>query len=118
MMRRPLAQKLQGNISLSTEIRRERSKKIIGIPSEGVVLVVRDSVVNMLKHDINAAYPTDDELLTPAPEVFRPRRRQRSPAQLQALQRENDRRREAKLAKAIHDREALASRCGSEGSSS
>jgi hypothetical protein len=116
VMRRTLARRLQGNISLSTQIRRERSKEIIGIPSNWVVLIVRASITNKLKRDINLAYPNDDdELPTPAPEVFRPRRRQRSPAQLQALQRENDRRRQAKLAKAIRDREALVSQRGSDG---
>ena len=101
VMRRTLARRLQGNISLSTEIRRERSKEIIRIPSNGVVLIVRASIKNKLKRDINMAYPNDDddELPTPAPEVFRPRRRQRSPAQLQALPRENDRRRAAKASR-------------------
>jgi hypothetical protein len=97
-LRRPLAQKLQGDISLSTEIRRERSDEILALPSDGVILISRDSVINKLKRDANAAFP-DDELPTSAPEVFRPRRRQRSPAQLQALQRENDRRREAKASR-------------------
>ena len=41
VMRRTPARRLQGNISLSTQIRRERSKEIIRIPSNGVVLIVR-----------------------------------------------------------------------------
>jgi hypothetical protein len=119
-IRRPVAQKLQGGISLSTEYRRERTGEILAIPSNGAVMIVTLSVINKLKRDANAAFPDDDEPAELAPEASdRPRpmppkrRRSRSAAQLQALQRENDRRREAKLAKA-----ALVERRESEGSSS
>jgi hypothetical protein len=107
-LRRPLAQKLQGEISLSTEIRRERSDEILALPSDGVVLISRDSIINKLKRDANAAFPDDDEPEgSDGPPAMPPKRRpSRSSAQLQALQRENDRRHEVKLAKAIRGREA------------
>jgi hypothetical protein len=114
LIRRPEAQKLQGGISLATEIRREKSNAILAFPSDGVVVVDTASVIAKLANDAIEAFPLDapDELLPAAP---KPKRKPRSPAQLQALQRENDRRREAKLAKAIRDREALVSQRGSDG---
>jgi hypothetical protein len=107
--------KLQGDISLPTERRREQSGAILAFPSDGVVVVDTASVIAKLANDAIEAFPLDapDEPPSAAPG---PKRKPRSPAQLQALQRENDRRREAKLAKAIRDREALASRRESPGS--
>jgi hypothetical protein len=106
--------KLQGDISLPTERRREQCGAILAFPSDGVVVVDTASVIAKLANDAIEAFPlgAPDELPPAAP---RPRRKPRSEAQLRALQAENDRRREAKLAKAIRDREALVSQRGSDG---
>jgi hypothetical protein len=57
LIRRPVAMKLQGDISLPTERRREQSGAILAFSSDGVVVVDTASVIAKLANDAIEAFP-------------------------------------------------------------